>query len=98
MIELLRDILTTPAGSFSFVFALLCLAFWLVWWVTKKVTHINSEHSELNRCVVKIEGHIDEMRKDVSYLKGSVDLLLKSPLIMSDHGKHSKQIKNKTAQ
>lgn len=40
----------------------------------------NSEHSVINKCVTKIEGNIDEMRKDISYLKGSVDLLSKNPL------------------
>ncbi len=73
MIQLIRDILTSDAGSFPFVFALMILAFWLVHWVTKKVTTINSEHSELTKTTTKIDTHIDEVRKDLSFLKGVIN-------------------------
>lgn len=75
MFELLKDALSSPAGSFSFVFALMVLGGWLIHWVTKKVTQINAEHSGFTKSVDKIESTIDDMRKDISYVKGSIDVL-----------------------
>jgi hypothetical protein len=74
MLEFLRDILTSDPGSFGFVFALIVLAIWLVYWVTKKITEIKSDHGTLNKCVEKMDGSIDEIRRDLSYMKGSMDI------------------------
>jgi len=75
MLDLLKDALSSPAGSFGFVFALMVLGGWLIHWVTKKVTQINAEHSGFSKSVDKMERTIDDMRKDVSYVKGSIDVL-----------------------
>lgn len=75
MIDVLKDALKSPAGSFSFIFALMVLAFWLVHFVTKKITEINAGHSTLDKSVNKIETHVDEIRKDMSFLKGSIEIL-----------------------
>lgn len=75
MIELIKSILQHPAGSFGFVFSLLTLAFWLVHWITKKVTEINASHSVLSKTVEKIESNINDIRKDLSYVKGSLDII-----------------------
>lgn len=95
MIELIRDILTSDAGSFAFVVSLMLLAFWLVYYVTKKVALMNADHTSLSRSVSKIEATVDDMRRDLSYLKGSLDILrspdqlLKahSPISLTDEGK-----------
>ena len=47
MVELVREILVSPAGSFGFVFGILVLAFWLVYFITKKITIINAKHDDL---------------------------------------------------
>jgi len=78
MFDLLNGILTSPAGSFGFVFALLALAFWMIHWVTKKVTEINAEHGGFKKSVDKIEISIDNIRQDISYLKGSFDVFKNS--------------------
>jgi len=36
MIELIKQCLQHPAGSFGFIFSLLTLSFFLVHWITKK--------------------------------------------------------------
>ena len=77
MIDLVKQALESPAGSFAFVFSILALAFWLVHWITKKITTIDNSHSGLSKTVEKIEGNIDEIRKDLSYLKGSFDIYKK---------------------
>ena len=81
MLELIRDIFQSPAGSFGFVFGLLALGYWLVHYVTKKVTEINASHSTL-KCEMSdnkndahgkfslMDGKIDEIRKDIAYLRG----------------------------
>ena len=96
MIELLKDALSSPAGSFAFVFALMILGGWLIHWVTKKVTEINSEHSGFTKTVDKMEGTINDIRKDLSYVKGSIDVIKvgnmgtllqsKSPITLSEEG------------
>lgn len=95
MIELIRDILTSDAGSFAFVVSLMLLAFWLVYFITRKVTLMNADHSTLAKSVSGIESTVDEMRRDLAYLKGSLDILrtpeqlLKahSPISLTDEGK-----------
>ena len=95
MIELIRDILTSDAGSFAFVVSLMLLAFWLVYFITRKVTLMNANHSTLAKSVSGIESTVDEMRRDLAYLKGSLDILrtpeqlLKahSPISLTDEGK-----------
>ena len=77
MIDLIKQALESPAGSFGFVFAILILGFWIVHWVTKNVTKIKSEHGGLNKTVEKIENNIDEIRKDLSYLKGNFEIFKK---------------------
>jgi hypothetical protein len=106
MIELLRDILTSPFGSFSFIFGLLVLSGWLIFFITKKVTEIKTEHSELSKTFekaesrwgmqfIKIENNIDDIRRDLSYLKGTINVLKdpvnpyakrKSPISLTDEG------------
>jgi hypothetical protein len=85
MIDLLKDILLSPAGSFASVFSLFALSFWLVHWITKKATEIrmsqekvessvSSVYERIDKRVDKMEGHIDEIRKDISFLKAMVEL------------------------
>ncbi|MBS4060682.1 MAG: hypothetical protein KG029_09800 [Bacteroidetes bacterium] len=96
MLELIRELLTSSAGSFGFLFALICIGAWLIYWVTKKVTQIQSDHSILNKSVDKIDKSIDEIRRDMSFLKGSIDVMKsggsnqllqsKSPVTLTEKG------------
>jgi hypothetical protein len=85
MIDLIKQALQSPAGSFGFVFSLLVLGFWLVHWVTRKVTIINSSHDGLNKKIDKIESNIDDIKTDMYYLKGSFDIIKRgiSPVAQS---------------
>jgi hypothetical protein len=75
MLQLLQDALSSPAGSFAFVFSIMVLGGWLIYFVTRKVTEINTENSTLAKSVLKMETNIDESRRDLSYLKGTIDLI-----------------------
>ena len=74
MIEIIKTALTSPAGSFGFIFGILCLLFWSIHYVTKHITRIKTSHDTLDGSVGKIDKHIDEIRRDLSYLKGSIDV------------------------
>jgi len=97
MIEVLKTALSSPIGSFAFVFALMVLGGWLIFWVTKKVTQINAEHSGFKTTVDKMDKNIDDIRKDLSYVKGSIDLIKsinpgalyqsQSPITLTELGK-----------
>lgn len=49
------------------------LALWLTHYVTKKVTEIRGGHSSLSATSETIKNDFNEIRKDISYLKGSVE-------------------------
>lgn len=71
-VSLIEKILTSPAGSFGFVVALLGLAFYLVHWITKKVTEIQTKHNSLSEATQKVDKYIDTLREDISFIKGSI--------------------------
>ncbi len=95
--QLIQDILKSPAGSFASVLAFLGLILWIVYYITKNITIIKSDHGRLAANYQKMEGGIDEIRRDLAYLKGSFDLLKpgsqntllqrKSPISLTDKGK-----------
>lgn len=78
MIELVKNILGSPVGSATFVASLILGGGWLVHYITKKVTEITCSHSTLSKTAEKIEKNIDEIRKDISFLKGSLDVVKQS--------------------
>ena len=95
MISVIKEILSSPAGSFSFVFGLLVLVCWLVHYVTKFTTKISVEHGQINKRMDKTESSIDEIRRDISFIKGSFEAAIgikdaiakkKSPLSLTELG------------
>lgn len=85
MANLIKDILLSPLGSFASVFALFALAFWLVHWITKKVTLIESSHksicednqkinSKIDHYSERQDKHMDEIRRDIAVLKAMSDI------------------------
>ena len=70
--DLIKLILSSPAGSFGFVVGILGIAFYLTHYITKKITEINASHGELSKRSCTTDSHIDEIRKDISFLKGSL--------------------------
>jgi len=84
--DIIKMILGSPVGSLGFVVGIMLGAGWLIYFVTKKVTEIQKEHEHMQGNAGKLENtidrrfgmvetHIDEMRKDLSYLKGSIELI-----------------------
>jgi hypothetical protein len=65
MSDLLRDILTSPFGSFSFIFGLLVLSGWLIFFITKKVTEIKTEHGELSKTLLNTESRWEKTLENI---------------------------------
>ncbi|MDR1417092.1 MAG: hypothetical protein LBJ57_06720 [Prevotellaceae bacterium] len=85
MVNLVKELLLSPAGSFASVFSLFVLAFYLVHWITKKVTEIRTSQEKIESSVDsiyrrmdgridKIEAHINDIRKDMAILSAKVDV------------------------
>lgn len=83
--QFIKDIISSDAGSFAFVASIIAFGIWLTHYVTKKVTEINNSHQNIkeeNRRVTesiekiseRINANIDEIRRDIAYLKGVNDI------------------------
>jgi hypothetical protein len=66
MLDLVSDILKSPAGSFAFIFAFLMLAFFLVY----KFSHFNTKFGS----VEKLENNVDKIKDDISSIKGFMEV------------------------
>ncbi len=95
--EFIKLILGSPFGSFGFIVSVLLGCGWLIHYVTKKTTQFTSKHDSLkdnvnningslSGSITKIDNHIDEIRRDLSYLKGSIDIFKRdSPSVAKSH-------------
>jgi hypothetical protein len=91
----LIDILNSPLGSFAFILGIMIGIGWIIFYVTKFTTKISAKHGEFAERVNKVETNIDDIRKDLAYVKGSIeaaiglkDLLTrkKSPISLTELG------------
>lgn len=96
-INFLTQVLGSPFGSFAFVFGLMLFAGWLIYWVTKNITVINTEHGAAKQMTEKLDTYIDELRKDMAFVKGTLEIMKNqngdlaqahSPISLTDKGKH----------
>lgn len=82
----------SPFGSLGSVFALFALAFYLVHWITKKITKITTEHNavceghrsveaKLEKTIDKSESKFDSIKTDIAIIKAS--LQISNPLTQS---------------
>ena len=96
MLEIILEIIRSPFGSFGFVFGLMCVAAWAIHSITKFSTKISAKHDSFNVRMDKTESNIDEIRRDISFIKGSLDVITStkdkfteknSPISLTDAGK-----------
>lgn len=85
MVDVIKQIFLSPFGSFGSVFALFALAFYLVHWITKKITKMNVEHDAICADHAKIQGRLektieksdskfDSIRSDIAIIKASLQV------------------------
>ena len=96
MLEAIKEILGSPAGSASFVLGIMVLAGWIIHYVTKFTTTITAKYGLFDERMAKTESNIDEIRKDIAYIKGSFEATVgikdvltkkKSPITLTEIGK-----------
>jgi len=96
MLDIIRATLESPAGSFGFVIGIMALAGWIIHYVTKFAVNISSKHDRFNERMDKTESTIDEIRKDIAFIKGPLSLAIesrdtltkkRSPLSLTDSGR-----------
>lgn len=75
MWELLRDILSSPSGSFATVIGIGALLIWIVHFCTKKITKHECTIENSQGQVGKLENNIDAIKSDISYIKGMIGLI-----------------------
>ncbi|WP_036791699.1 hypothetical protein [Porphyromonas canoris] len=91
------EVITILKEFLGWDFALVLIVFVAVYKVTQVVTKIRSDHNNLTKIADKGEKNIEEIRRDLSYIKGSLDILMKngannflqsqSPISVTEEGK-----------
>lgn len=97
MEEKLYEFISATFGiSAAVAFAIIMLALWLTYFITAKVTTIKSDHNTLTKSVEKLEKNSDEIRQDLAFLKGNIEIFRSSgtnliqshsPLSLTEEGK-----------
>lgn len=70
--EVIRLILASPVGSFGFGFGMVVLGGGLIYYITKEVTKIKTEHGETIRTLDKVSDSIDVVKQEILYLKADI--------------------------
>ena len=79
MIDLLKEALSSPAGSFSFIFSIVMLGGLVIFYVTRTVTKISTEHGQFGNRIDKIEVNLDR-RMDKT--EANIDLIKTDIIVM----------------
>ena len=67
-LSLLHTILSSDGGAYALITGILVLS----WWATSKIATINANHGNLMKSLEKHDSFIDELRKDISYIKNDL--------------------------
>jgi hypothetical protein len=78
MLDFLREIFKSDAGSFGFVFAIFMVICYAIYYITKFATKINTEHDLFSGRVNKMEDNTDKIKEDIVVIKGTVELIQRS--------------------
>ncbi len=71
MLEIVKTILESPAGSFAFVFALMVGAGFMIFWVTRMLTQFEMKAGKID----KLEDSIDDIKEDLHFIKATLNIL-----------------------
>jgi len=76
---IVKDVLGSPAGSFASVLGIVLFLGWLIHYTTAFVTRHKVESDTDRRKVLSLENNIESIKTDISYIKGNISILLRSP-------------------
>lgn len=71
MWEVIKTIISSPAGSFAVVVGLLYLCGWLIHYVTKHIEHFKVKNEKVD----KLETTIDSIKEDLHYIKATLNVI-----------------------
>lgn len=81
MFELVKEILTSPGGSFACIMLVGLFFFWMYHWVTVNIVRIRSEHKNTmdnNKTIIENQDKVcDKLENKVDYLTRSMNDLFK---------------------
>lgn len=69
MADIIKSIFTSPLGSFGFVFGVFVVVVWGVYFVTKHITIIRTEHGSLKETGAKLAQAVEYIQRDIMWMK-----------------------------
>lgn len=69
MADVIKSIFTSPLGSFGFVFGIFVVVVWGVYYVTKHITVINTEHNNLKEAGSKLAQAVEAIQRDIMWIR-----------------------------
>jgi hypothetical protein len=94
MLDLLREILKSDAGSFGFVFAVCGAICYSIYYITKFATKIDTEHGLFSKRIDKIEDNTDKIKENIILIKAAMKIPLsdsytqsQSPVTLNPKGR-----------
>lgn len=75
MWDIIKTIITSPAGSFAFVAGFLYLCGWLVYKVTKATTEWNDKQKGID----KLERRVEDISTNLQYIKATLEVMKNNP-------------------
>jgi hypothetical protein len=74
MLDLLRDIFKSDAGSFGFVFAIIAAICYAVYYITRFATKISTEHDMFSKRIDRIEKNTDAIKENIIIVRAELKL------------------------
>lgn len=75
MLQLLKTVLISPAGSFAFVCGAMILIGWFVFWLYGKFMTMLAEHSHIKDNCAGLDKKIENLRDDMHQIKGDIQYI-----------------------
>ena len=72
MLELLKQILISPTGSFGFVVGGVLLVAWFILWVYGKYIKMQATHEHMQETCSRLDGRFASLQDDLAGVKGDV--------------------------
>ncbi len=75
MIQLVKTVITSPAGSFASVFGFVILCGWFIFWLHGKFVSMIAEHKHVNSKCDNLDTRIESLRNDIHEIKGDIQYI-----------------------
>lgn len=72
MLEILKQVLISPTGSFGFVMGGAVLVAWFILWAYGKFIKMQSTHEHMHETCARLDGHFASLQVDLASVKGDI--------------------------